>query len=80
MARDTVGFQDGVAWTPDDDDLIPRPPRGFYVEVAGAVALEMENGNQTVIPLCAAGVPHAFWGFRKVLATGTTATGIWVGY
>jgi hypothetical protein len=78
--RDTVGFQGGVAWTPSDTAVIPRQTRGFYVAEPGNVALGYPDGSSVVWPACVAGLPHAHFGFDKVLSTGTTATGIVIGY
>jgi len=79
-SRELVGFQTGLSVTPSDTDIIAGQPRGFYVAVAGDVALEYPDGTQVTWPACVAGVPHPHFGFSKVLSTGTTATGIVVGY
>lgn len=78
--RSTIGFTGGVAWTPSDTARIPGATRGFQVATAGNVALEYSNGDVTVWPACAAGIAHPHWGFVRIRATGTTATGIVVGY
>ncbi|MEO3386751.1 hypothetical protein [Mesorhizobium sp. CAU 1741] len=65
----------GFEITPDDVGELPELVRALYVGSAGAVALVLSSGASvtlsgvaggTVLPLRAA----------KVLATGTTATGI----
>lgn len=48
---------------------------GFMVGVTGAVALQPEEGSTIMLPYVAAGV-YIPGRFTKVLATGTTATGI----
>lgn len=78
--RNLVGAVAGQAWTPSDTARIERDTRGFQVGVSGDVALEYENGAIVVWPACAAGVVHPHWGFVKIRATGTTATGIVVAY
>lgn len=76
----TEGALGGTSWTPSDSTDIGRPTRGFQVGVAGDVALQYEDGTSVTWPACVAGVLHAHSGFVKVLATGTTATGIVVAY
>lgn len=78
--KEMIGAVFGEAWTPSDTDGIRRKTRGFQVAVAGDVALEYADGASCVWPACAAGVIHAHNGFVKVLATGTTATGVVVAY
>lgn len=80
MDRSTIGAIGGEAWTPSNTTLIPRPARGFQVGVAGDVALEYADGSIVVWPACVAGITHAHWGFVRIRATGTTATGIVVAY
>jgi hypothetical protein len=79
-SKETIGAIGGESWTPSDSALITRPTRGFQVAVAGAVALEYEDGSTCVWPACAAGVLHPHYGFVRVLDTGTDATGIVVAY
>ena len=63
------------AVTPDDGvDLSPHAGVGLYVTGAGDVAVEFDGGAAVTVT-----VPANFylWGrVRRVLATGTTATGI----
>lgn len=80
MPNDNVGAIGGAAYTPSDTAKISRLTRGFQVAVAGDVALGYPDGNSTVWPACTAGVLHPHYGFVRVLATGTTATGIVVAY
>jgi hypothetical protein len=80
MPDDNSGAVGGVAYTPSDTALVSRLARGFQVAVAGDVALGYGNGTTVVWPACIAGVVHAHYGFVRILATGTTATGIVVAY
>ena len=79
-SKETVGAIGGESWTPSDTATIARHARGFQVSGAGDVALEYADGSTVTWPDCVAGVVHAHYGFVKVLATGTTATGIVVAY
>lgn len=75
-----------VAVTPNDDDdnvgtdpvdgTTPNIAIGLYIETAGDVTFLDADGN-TVAPVA---VPNNFYlvcGVKRVLATNTTATGIW---
>lgn len=64
-----------LAWTPDDDKEIPGGCRGFYVGATGDIAVEMIDGGQVVFADIAAGVLHSI-AVKKILSTGTEATGI----
>lgn len=78
--RSTIGAIGGQVWTPSNTNLIPRQARGFQVGVAGDVALGYPDGTTVVWPGCLAGMIHPHFGFTRILATGTTATGIVVAY
>lgn len=80
MTKQTQGATFGLEWTPSDTTLIKGEPRGFQVGVSGDVALEYDDGTSCVWPACAAGMIHPHVGFRRVLATGTTATSIVVAF
>lgn len=80
MADTGVGATGGASYTPSDTALIGRPVRGFQVAVAGNVAVEYADGSIAVWPACGAGFMHAHYGFIRIRATGTTATGIVVVY
>lgn len=80
MTKELVGAIGGASWTPSDTNKLPRQPRGFQVGVAGDVALEYADGTTVVWPACVAGIVHPHFGFTRILATGTTATGIVVAY
>lgn len=80
MSNANVGATGGASYTPSDSALIGRPARGFQVAVAGDVALQYADGTSCTWPACEAGFIHAHWGFTRILATGTTATGIVVAY
>jgi len=80
MSVDLVGAKGGAAYTPSDSAVIARQTRGFQVAVAGNVALGYADGSTAVWPGCAAGVIHPHFGFTRILATGTTATGIVVAF
>ena len=55
-----------------DDDT---PSRGIYCGVSGDIAVVMADGTSSTIPNVAAGVTHP-WRVVRIMATGTTATGI----
>ena len=76
MTKQTQGATGGFPWTPSDTELISGQVRGFQVEVEGDVALEYPDGTSCIWPACVAGMIHAHVNFRRILATGTTATGI----
>jgi len=80
MSKQTQGAVFGLAWTPSDTAKIEGEARGFQVGTAGAVALEYDDGTSCVWPACVAGVLHPHVGFRRVLSTGTDATGIVVAF
>jgi hypothetical protein len=80
MPDDTIGALGGVVYTPSDTAVIDRPPRGFQVAVAGDVVLGYKDGTTCLWPACAAGMLHAHYGYIRIMATGTTATGITVAY
>lgn len=80
MNKENIGAVGGQSWTPSDTTRLPRPPRGFQVGVAGDVAVEYKDGTTVVWPACIAGVIHPHNGFTRILATGTTATGVVVAY
>ena len=80
MLNDTIGAIAGAAHTPSDTAIISRNTRGFQVAVAGDVALGYKDGTSVVWPACAVGFVHAHFGFVRVLATGTTATGIVIAF
>ncbi len=60
--------------TPDDGTDLPDIAASLFIEGAGAVAFTSVKGQSRVVA-----VPDFGWiicGVRRVLATGTTATGI----
>ena len=65
-----------VAITPNDNADVPGGScRGFEVTVDGDVAVVMADGSIGVLPARTAGVQYPYQ-ITRVLATGTTATGI----
>lgn len=65
-----------VAVTPSDSADIPGGAlRGFTVAVGGDVAVVMADGSTGTLPSLSEGVQHAYQ-VTRILATGTTATGI----
>jgi hypothetical protein len=65
-----------VAVTPNDSaDLANGPSRGLYLGTGGDVVLQDTTGTQVTLSNMAGGVCHPI-GARRILATGTTATGI----
>lgn len=66
-----------VEVTPHDTNDLAFQPRAIRVNVAGLVALEDQYGNSVIIEVAA-----GLWDPTrpvKILATGTTATGIFIG-
>jgi hypothetical protein len=69
----------GKVITASDTAFIEPVTRGVLVTVAGAVAVEYADGTQHVIGELAQGVMHPLQ-VRRILSTGTDATGISVFY
>lgn len=57
------------------DQTLAPPCRGIMVGVTGNVAVQMADGTSGVLPALAPGSIYAVCA-RKILHTGTTATGI----
>jgi hypothetical protein len=75
-STEVFGFISGQAITPSDTtDVTGGILRGFYVGVAGDVAVIMADGSAVTWPALSAGVPHPIQ-VKRIKATGTTATGI----
>lgn len=65
-----------IAVTPSDTvELGPPIPTMLYISSAGALAIVTEDGSTPIYPLVAGGTFLAMR-VRRVLATGTTASGI----
>lgn len=73
IVRETA-FQDADAVTPSDVATV-QDFDGIMVTVAGNVAVEMLGGNVVTLPGLQPGVIYPIAGVR-VMATGTSATGI----
>ncbi|EEB83188.1 spike base protein, RCAP_Rcc01079 family [Roseobacter sp. GAI101] len=65
----------GFDITPDDSNDLAQVTRAFMVSGAGDVAVVLKNGTTLDLAGLTAGVLYPFR-VSKVLATGTTATGI----
>lgn len=78
--RDTVlTAADVVPVTPNDSTDLPGGPcRALRVTGAGDLVFISVNGNTRTVPVVANEVVP--WGAQRVLATGTTATGIFALY
>lgn len=74
------GAVGGIAWTPNDDQDLPRVARAFQISEVGDVCLQYTNGDVVVWPACVPGVLHPHYGIRRVLATGTTVSSVVVAY
>lgn len=74
-AGETLPAFKGRTHTASDTTVIEPLTRGVLVTVTGAVAVEYEDGTQHVIGEMGQGVIHPIQ-VRRILATGTTATGI----
>lgn len=64
-----------AAVTPNDSADLAVTPRALYLGASGNLAVVMQGGQTVTFIALAAGVPHPLRA-RRVLATGTTATGI----
>lgn len=64
-----------IAITPDDDLDLAEIIRGLMVGGAGDVAVTMLDGSTGTLPGLQPGVQYTGL-FRRILATGTDATGI----
>ena len=60
--------------TPNDGADLPTPAISLYVETGGTVAFISEKGQSRTVVLGDLAILPA--GVRRVLATGTTATGL----
>ena len=71
----TAPAGNAAALVPADDTALPHMTRALYVAGAGDVAVEMASGAYVTFPAVPAGsvLPCRL---LRVLATGTTATGI----
>lgn len=65
----------GFDVTPDDGADLTTLPRALMVAVGGDVAVILKDGTSVTLPGLAAGVMYPVRTTR-ILATGTTATGI----
>lgn len=65
----------GFDVTPDDGVDLPSLPRALMVSGGGDLAVVLKDGSTLTLPGLAAGVIYAIRTVR-ILATGTTATGI----
>lgn len=75
----TDGYRSILAITPNDSADIPGGQiRGFSVAVAGDVAVIMADDSTGVWPARQPGVDYACQA-KRILSTGTTATGIVAG-
>lgn len=64
-----------LAITPSDGADLTVMPRAIMVKQPGDLAVVMKDGTTGTLPALQAGVPYPVR-VRRVLATGTTATGI----
>lgn len=65
----------GFDATPDDSADLPTLPRALIVAGGGDVALVFKDGTSMTLPGLSAGVIYPVR-IARILATGTTATGI----
>lgn len=66
------------AVTPSDSDDLASPGVGLYVGGAGAVAAILEDGGTVTFTAVPVGT-HLPYIFKRILATGTTATNLVAG-
>ena len=80
-ARDTMNLaiqntgsaRFALATSGDDNNDLPYVTRGIYIGVAGNLAVNMSGNGAVIIPVQPGLHPLAV---SRILATGTTATGI----
>ena len=65
----------GFAVTPNDTTDLVKPTDALYVGVAGAIKVDMLNGDTITLPTLTAGILHPIRA-RRIYAAGTTATSI----
>lgn len=70
-----VNFIGGFTVTPNDGADLAKVTEGLFIGAAGNVAVVMQDGSSVTFTGLAAGVVHRL-SVKRVLATGTTATGI----
>lgn len=68
-------FTGGVSITPNDGADLAKMTDGLFIGAAGNLAVVMQDGSSVTFTGLAAGVAHRL-AVKRVLATGTTATGI----
>ena len=71
----TGPFTGGFDVTPNDANDLAQVTRGFTVATAGDVAVMYADGTTVVLPARQPGIDYAHR-VKRVLSTGTTATGI----
>lgn len=70
------GYDSAAAITPSDSALVPQiNNKGLWVTGAGNVSILFWNSATPVVLTLAANTVYKFH-FQKIMATGTTATGI----
>lgn len=76
MKVENLSYRTGVAVTPNDTTDLPQGmARGLYTGAGGAIALQMDGGGTLTFASVPAGQILPL-NTRRVLATGTTATGL----
>ena len=65
----------GFDITPDDGADLPKVTRGLMVATAGDVAVKFKSGDTLTLPGLTPGVVYPLR-VARVMATGTTATGL----
>ncbi len=69
----------GYAVIPSDTEDLPAVSRGVYLGTAGDISVVMKDGSSLVWKNLAAGIVYPFR-VSRILATGTTAADIVVGW
>lgn len=65
-----------VQVTPDDGTDLPFSPRAISYSSAGTIAYTAADGNNYTTATLSTGVLHPISQMTRILATGTTASGI----
>ena len=71
----TSPAEDAVAITPDDEADLGQAPRALYVGGSGSLRAVLVSGNTVDFTDLKAGMVYPFR-LRRILASGTTATGL----
>lgn len=75
MLAITRPYHGAATVTPSDTTNMSRPANAIMVTAAGNVAMNLQDGTSVTLPNLQPGTIYPF-AANRILATGTTATGI----